>query len=1009
MTLITVLVYTLTAIAKKKKINFFEREVLLKKILFFIIIMFFAITKVNVKASEVTLVKERIDDVYCYYYDDNFGKYRFFYVDKYLLGENYGYCIQLGKKIEGNIYSYTTSFDDANISNSDLEYIKLVSYYGYDYPGHKTDKYYIATQELIWSRLSNVQMKWVVNLDPNDLFEIQNEKDVILNLVSNHYTKPSFDNNTVDIVKGEKITLTDTNNVISNYKSDSNYIKINGNSITIDGNIDVDKVTLTKNVTTDKVFLLYTNGNSQKMMSSGKVEPVTSKINLNILSGSVTIHKKDIETGDNPQGDGSLKGAKYNLYDSSGILKGTFITGKKEKIDNLSPGKYYLKEIEPSIGYQLDDNIYNIIIEKDNLDIEVTVYEKIIKRRVDIFKSYASSDTGLLTPEEGVVFEVYNKDNILIDSLVTDKDGFTSIYLPYGFYTLKQITSSEGYEKIEDYHIIINEYDDRPIYKLFTNAEIKSRIKIIKKDFETKEIITNSDAKFKIYDVKNNKFISFKITYPEEKTIDTFEVKDGIFITPEELSPGTYRLFEVDEKMNGYLYNDEGIEFKIGESSNFIKDEEYGNILEVSFYNTPVKGKIEIYKYGEDIIYQDDTYKYKEILLSNVKFGLYSKNNIYQNNKLVYSKDEFIKELTTDENGYSMIDNLPLGDYYLKEISSSNDNNVSNLLYDISLTYEDQYTEKVIKNVDIYNYLKKGILIINKYDKNTNAPLPNTLIEIRKKDNTIVYKGYTDDKGQIIINDLKYGEYYLAETEATTGYKLLEEDISFTIDKEETIIDIYNERISVPDTGLNINIKILLMVISILFSVMILILTHNKLINILCVIIITLSCLILLINYFLINIDKTKNTKAVEAYLTNKISDTYNEKYRYKALLEIPSINLKRGILDINNHYNKSKYNIELIKEEPDIIILAAHNGNYYNSFFRNLSSLELGETINYYKDGNIYKYIYSDSYEIRKDGYADIYYKKDNKSIILITCKDNTDDAQIVHIGYLKEVTPTE
>ena len=98
MTLITVLVYTLTAIAKKKKINFFEREVLLKKILFFIIIMFFAITKVNVKASEVTLVKERIDDVYCYYYDDNFGKYRFFYVDKYLLGENYGYCIQLGKK-----------------------------------------------------------------------------------------------------------------------------------------------------------------------------------------------------------------------------------------------------------------------------------------------------------------------------------------------------------------------------------------------------------------------------------------------------------------------------------------------------------------------------------------------------------------------------------------------------------------------------------------------------------------------------------------------------------------------------------------------------------------------------------------------------------------------------------------------------------------------------------------------------------------------------------------------
>ena len=978
----------------------------MKKILYFIILCLFLFTKVNVKASEVTLVKERIGDLYTYYYDNNFGRYRFLYLSKYLFGENYAYCIELGKYIEGNIYSYSTSFNNTNLSDSDLEYIKLVSYYGYDYPGHRTDRYYMAAQDLIWIRLSNINVKYVVNMHPDDIVNVQEEKDEISNLVNNHYKKPSFDNNTIDIVRGQSITLTDTNDVISNYKTDSKYVHIEGDTITIDGNIDTNKIILTKNVHTDKVFLLYTNGTSQKMMSSGRVDPITSKINLNIINGSITIHKKDIEKGDKVQGEGTLKGAKYNLYDNSGALKGTFVTGEIETIDNLSPGDYYLKEIEPSIGYRLDENIYTLTITKDNLDLDIDVYEEVIKRKVDIFKVFSSSTTGILIPEEGIMFEVYDKDNNLISSLTTDKDGYMSIVLPYGTYTLKQITTPEGYEKIKDYRITVDEYDERPIYKLFTDAEIKSRVKIIKKDYETKEIITNSNAKFKIYDVKNNKYVSFNVTYPEEKIIDTFDVDGGTFITPEELPSGTYRLFEVDEKMNGYLYNDEGVEFKIGESSNFINNDDYGKILEVSFYNKPVKGKIEIYKYGEDIIYKNDTYKYKEKLLNDVTFNLYSKEDIYQNNKLIYSKDDLITELTTDDNGYSMIDNLPLGKYYLKEISSSNDNSVSDIIYDINLTYQNQYTEKVLGSTDIYNYIKKGKLIINKFDKDTNLPLQNTLIEIRKEDNTVIYKGYTDNNGQIIIDDLKYGDYYLAETEASTGYQLLEDNISFTIGKEEETINIYNERIIVPNTSLNPKIYIIFSIISLIFSITILILIHNKLINILSIIIIILSCLIIIIHYFQIHIDKTKNTKAVEAYLTNKIDNTYDEKYRYNALLEIPSIKLKRGVLDRNNKYNKAKYNIELVKEDTNTIALAAHNGEYYNSYFGNLSKLQLGDSIYYYKDGNIYEYIYSDSYEIKKDGYADIYHKNDRKSIILITCKDNTEDAQVVHIGYLKETS---
>lgn len=982
----------------------------MKKILYFVAFIFLlTINWYNVKAKEVTLVRQRIGDLYTYYYDDNYERYRFLFLNKYLFGENYAYCLELGKNINNNFYTYSTSFDDINIENDDMEYIKLVSYYGYDYPGHETDRYYMAAQELIWSKLSNINVKWVENMDPQKLVEVTPEKEEIESLVANHNKLPSFDQETIDIIKGETVVLQDNNNVISNYKSNSNYVRIEGNNLIIDANIDTNKIILTKNSNTDKVFLLYTNGTSQKMMSSGSVEEIKSIVNLNIIGGSIKINKIDSETGDFPQGEGSLKGAKYNLYNANNELVDTFITGEKEYIDNLSIGEYYLKEIEPSKGYRLDEKTYSINLTKEDLDKELILYEEIIKRDIDIFKVYATNETGILYPEENITFEIYDNKSNLVDKITTDTDGYAHLNLPFGTYTIKQINSTEGYEKISDQIITIDKYDERPVYKLFTNAEIKSKIKIIKKDFDTKENILNSNVKFKIYDVKNNKFISFKIFYPEEKEIDTFEISDdGTFITPEELPYGVYRLYEVDEKMEGYLFNDEGIEIVIGDSTTYINDKTYGRLTEVEFYNKRVKGKIELYKYGEDIIYKDNSYRYKETLLPGVVFKLYAKEDITENEKILYHKDDEIQELETDDNGYCMIDDLPLGKYYLKEVKSNKDNQISSVIYDVNLLYKDQYTEKILENIDIYNYIQKGKLVITKYDKETNNPIPNTLIEIRKDNNTVIYKGYTNQNGQIIIDDLKYGDYYLSETEASTGYQLNDENINFTIDKEQLDISLYNERIKVPNTMSNSYILIPIITIIVLINIILLKLTHkNKIIYPILVIIIVLLAIYISLNFFKGVKDKEKNNKAVEAYLSGEINKKYDPKYQYNALIDIPTIKLKRGILDIDNEYNKAKYNIELVKENSNIIVLASHNGNNYNSYFKDLNKLELGDSIYYYQNGKIDEYIYSDNYEIKKDGYADLYYKIGNKSIVLITCKDDVDDAQIVYIGYFKETIP--
>lgn len=62
-------------------------------------------------------------------------------------------------------------------------------------------------------------------------------------------------------------------------------------------------------------------------------------------------------------------------------------------------------------------------------------------------------------------------------------------------------------------------------------------------------------------------------------------------------------------------------------------------VLELYFYNKRVKGTLNITKYGENIKYNDDKYYYNnDILLNDVVFYLYAKEDIYENGKLIYSK-----------------------------------------------------------------------------------------------------------------------------------------------------------------------------------------------------------------------------------------------------------------------------------------------------------------------------------------------------------------------------------
>lgn len=139
-----------------------------------------------------------------------------------------------------------------------------------------------------------------------------------------------------------------------------------------------------------------------------------------------------------------------------------------------------------------------------------------------------------------------------------------------------------------------------------------------------------------------------------------------------------------------------------------------------------------------------------------------------------------------------------------------------------------------------------------------------------------------------------------------------------------------------------------------------------------------------------------------------EINNSSSPSYNYIAILEIPSINLKRGIVDFNSKYNNVKYNIQIIEHSqmPNVensnLILAGHNGTSSVSFFKDLYKLKEDSLIYLYYDG--YKYIYklNNYYDTDKDGKVEIIRNRYKTTITLITCKKGTKDKQTVFIGYL-------
>lgn len=154
------------------------------------------------------------------------------------------------------------------------------------------------------------------------------------------------------------------------------------------------------------------------------------------------------------------------------------------------------------------------------------------------------------------------------------------------------------------------------------------------------------------------------------------------------------------------------------------------------------------------------------------------------------------------------------------------------------------------------------------------------------------------------------------------------------------------------------------------------------------------------------NIDEVVNT---DEDIKEKPKINYSSE-EYIAVLEIPKLNLKRGIYAKDSKLNNVDKNIKILKEssmpdeEKGNVMLAAHSGTAYVSFFKNLPRLMYGEQSIIYYQGRKYNYSLRNSYEIEKNGVAHIIRNNEKSTLTLITCKHNT-NKQLIYIFELVNV----
>ena len=418
-----------------------------------------------------------------------------------------------------------------------------------------------------------------------------------------------------------------------------------------------------------------------------------------------------------------LSGAIFEVKGPQGDVLGSFSTDTNGKITlplTLS-GTYVVTEKSAPKNYLLSQDNTQTVTVSYNQTATVTFanepYGDLRIEKIDGVSGESLADAQV---------EVKNLSDGTTYSGTTKTGGSLNLTkLKPGVYEVKEIAAPKGYKL--DSTVYTAKVSTGEVTTVTLKNYANPGLKIIKYDEKTLERLPDTT-----FDV-----------YKDTVLIGTFTTDELGEITLSDLAEGTYLVKEISTD-NGHIVNSspQEIEIKAGEE----------RIYELVFFNAQKPG-INLVKVDRDTMQP----------LANAKF------------RISQIGGSFSQEYLTDQNGEIDLDKLTSGAYEVKEISAPNGYLIdeSTRIIQINANENAQF---------VFTNIAKPTLKIKKLDAITNDPLANAEFKIyRMSDDTqsgdlnFIGTYYTDEFGEIALNNLATGWYKITETKAPDGYELAKE------------------------------------------------------------------------------------------------------------------------------------------------------------------------------------------------------------------------------------------
>lgn len=582
---------------------------------------------------------------------------------------------------------------------------------------------------------------------------------------------------------------------------------------------------------------------------------VSIGVTEDILKGKIAIikHTDDGSTKiETPE-----KGAEFQVYLKSA---GSYSKAKETERDVLTCDEYGFAEtknlpygtytVHQTKGWNGTEFIadFDVFISENNKTYKYLINNASLESYVKIVK--VDSETGKQIPYAGAGFQIYNPDGKLvtmtytypevttIDTFYTNSDGY--------LITPKTLPYSKGYSVVEvqaPYGYIL---DSTPVYFDITaeNTSEENGVTIVKTEKKntpqkgtitvekTGEIFSNvtaigggytdengndvalptiyqpeysvsglSGAVFEIYADEDITTPDGTIRYTKDTLVDTITTDEKGTATSKLLYLGKYRVVEKTAPY-GFVLNKTVNHIELTYSG---QNEKVTN-TSTSFTNDRQKAEINLTK----ILEQDAKFNIgNNDEIRNVSFGLYADEDLKAANGTVIPKDGLLEIITCDEKGKATFTtDLPIGSYYVKEISTDSHYILSEKKYPVVFEYAGQDTATVHISVNdgepIENEIIYGTIQGLKIDRETGENITGALFglfsitETKFTEETAILTSESNEEGIFTFENVPYGEYIIRELKPAEGYLPNEENYTVTISENKEVVEItvLNDKIS---------------------------------------------------------------------------------------------------------------------------------------------------------------------------------------------------------------------